>query len=238
MSDDKRDEMNELEASTKEESAPAESEGRGMLVVVSSPSGGGKGTLIRLAFPQVADLAYSVSWTTRRKRAGEEDGRHYHFISVEQFTEMRARGEFLESAEVHGNFYGTHRQTVEDELAQGHDIILEIDVQGADSVRRAGLGNVVYIFILPPSFSDLRARLVRRGSEKPEDLAVRLRNARGEVESYKDFDYVLLNDDATRAALQLAAIILAERARLERQTEIARLVLSTFADDSHTTSRA
>lgn len=228
--------MNKVETGTNE-NASAESAGRGMLVVVSSPSGGGKGTLIRLAFPQVTDLAYSVSWTTRRKRAGEVDGRHYHFVSVEQFNEMQARGEFLESAEVHGNFYATHRQTVEQELAKGRDIILEIDVQGASSVRRAGLENVVYIFILPPSFDDLRARLIRRGTEKREDLALRLRNARGEVESYKDFDYVLLNDDATRAAHQLAAIILAERARLKRQTEIARQVLSTFADHSQTTSR-
>lgn len=230
--------MNESATSAEENSMRPQTEGRGMLVIVSSPSGGGKGTLIRLAFPQVPDLAYSVSWTTRRKRAGEQDGRHYHFISVKQFAEMRGRGEFLESAEVHGNFYGTHRQTVEQELAHGRDIILEIDVQGASSVRRAGIENVVYIFILPPSFADLRARLVRRGSEKPEDLALRLRNARGEVESYKDFDYVLLNDDATRAARQLAAIILAERARRERQKEIARQVLSTFADESQTTSRA
>lgn len=201
--------------------------GRGILFVISSPSGGGKGTLIRLARQRVENLAYSVSWTTRLPRTGEQDGREYHFVSPEIFSEMRARGEFLEWACVHGHFYGTARRTVEEEVARGRDIVLEIDVQGARAVREL-IAEAVQIFILPPSFDVLRARLTARASETPHDLDVRLRNARGEVEQYRFFDYLILNDDAERAAAQLVSVIYAERARRERQTAMAERVLATF----------
>ena len=199
----------------------------GRLVVVTSPSGGGKGTLIRRALKTVPELGYSVSFTTREPRKGEVEGRHYFFVSVEEFNSMIERGEFLEWAVVHGNFYGTSRVQVERELMEGHDIILEIDVQGAKSVRDQ-VSDAIGIFILPPSFEVLRARLTARGSESSEGLALRLENARGEVEHYREFQYVVINDDAERAARQLAAIIYAERARRERQETAAQSVLSTF----------
>lgn len=201
----------------------------GMLVVVSSPSGGGKGTLIRRALEIVPNLGYSVSYTTRKARAGETDGRDYHFVSAEEFERMRAGGEFLESACVHGNHYGTAFHEIERSIERGQDVILEIDVQGAASVaERVRREASVFIFILPPSFDELVSRLSARGTEKPTDLQVRLKNSRREVERYTEFDYLVLNDDAERAAAQLAAVVLAERARRERQTKLAENVLMTF----------
>ena len=205
----------------------AEVESRGMLIVVSSPSGGGKGTLIRRALKTVPNLGYSVSFTTRPPRSGEIDGRDYFFVPRAAFEQKRAAGDFLEWAVVHGNHYGTAHEQVQNELAAGRDIILEIDVQGAANVQER-VADVVSVFILPPSFEILRARLAGRGSEAPPDLALRLRNSRGEVERYADFHYVLINDDADRAATQLGAIIYAERARRERQERAAVKVLETF----------
>jgi guanylate kinase len=204
-------------------------EARGILFVISSPSGGGKGTLIRRVLPRVPRLGYSVSWTTRAPRSGETHGVHYYFVSVAEFDAARARGEFLEWAIVHGNHYGTSVGVVEQELLSGRDVILEIDVQGAESVRRARVDSVG-VFILPPSFEVLRERLTARQSEDPAQLATRLRNSRGEVERYKEFDYVVLNDDADRAAAQLASIVYAERARRARQESLARRVLTTFPE--------
>lgn len=203
----------------------------GRLIVVSSPSGGGKGTLIRRVLKEVPNLGYSVSYTTRRARAGEVQGRHYFFVEPETFRAMERAGEFLEWATVHGNLYGTARSQVEHELSEGRDILLEVDVQGATSVREQ-VKNSVSIFILPPSFEVLRARLTARGSERPDDLRLRLRNARSEVEHYREFDYVLINDEVERAARLLASIIYAERARRERQEYLATRVLATFQHDA------
>ena len=202
---------------------------RGILFVISSPSGGGKGTLIRRLLDSVPGVSYSVSWTTRAARPSETDGLNYHFVSEEEFERMRASGGFLEWAVVHGHLYGTARSVVEQELNEGHDIVLEIDVQGAEAVR-AAFDSVVSIFILPPSFEVLRARLSARMTERQEELELRLSNARGEVEQYRHFDYVVLNDEVERAATQLSGIILAERARRERQEWVARRVLASFAD--------
>jgi guanylate kinase len=214
------------------DSAPSVEGPRGILFVISSTSGGGKGTLIRCLLDTVPGVSYSVSWTTRAPRPGELDGVNYHFVSAEEFHGMRERGGFLEWAIVHGNFYGTARSVVEQELNEGHDIVLEIDVQGAAVVRGA-LSPVVSIFILPPSYEVLRARLERRMTERPEELLVRLGNARGEVEQYKHFDYLVLNDEVERAAHQLASIVYAERARRERQEWTARRVLATFDEPAH-----
>jgi guanylate kinase len=200
---------------------------RGQLYVVSSPSGGGKGTLISYVRENVPGISYSVSWTTRMPRAGEADGVHYHFVSPEEFQAIRERGGFLEWAIVHGHFYGTARSVVEQELSEGHDVILEIDVQGAASVR-AAMDNVVGVFILPPSFEVLRERLSSRGTDPPEIVAVRLANACAEVRQYSEFDYVIINDDAVRAARQFESIVYAERARREHQEWAARRVLATF----------
>lgn len=203
----------------------------GRLIVVSSPSGGGKGTLIRRVLKEVPNLGYSVSYTTRQARLEETNGRDYFFITTETFIEMEREGAFLEWANVHGNLYGTARAQVERELMEGRDIILEVDVQGAKSVRSL-VSAAVSVFILPPSFDVLCARLTARGSERMDDLTLRLRNARGEVEHYSEFEYIIINDEADRAARQLASIIYAERARRERQEYLARRVLATFQPPS------
>ena len=200
---------------------------RGILFVISSPSGGGKGTLIRRLLQAVPGVGYSVSWTTRAPRPGEVDGVNYRFVSEEAFTKMRQANGFLEWAVVHGNLYGTARDAVKKEMAQGRDIILEIDVQGARAVRKA-MRSVVSVFILPPSFEVLRERLTARMTERPEELELRLANARGEVEQYRYFDYLILNDEVERAAAQLSAVVSAERARRRRQEWVARRVLASF----------
>lgn len=201
--------------------------GRGMLIVVSSPSGGGKGTLIDRVLKTVPGVGYSVSYTTRAPRATEQSGREYFFVDRPTFEQMIERGEFLEWANVYGHLYGTSKGQVEHERAAGRDIILEIDVQGADSIRRA-IPDGVSVFILPPSFELLRQRLLARGTDSPADLEKRLRGAPAEVEQYKYFQYVILNDDINRASQQLAAVIYAERARRERQELTLRDALEDF----------
>jgi guanylate kinase len=204
---------------------------RGTLFVVSSPSGGGKGTLIRHVLEVVENLRYSVSYTTRAPRPGEVDGREYFFVNREIFEEMAGAGEFLEWACVHGNLYGTAKNQVIEETAAGADIILEVDVQGAASVRQL-LMDSVSIFILPPSFEVLRQRLIARGTDSPEELELRLRNAPEELKQYSAFDYVIINDEVDRAMGQLAAIIYAERARCMRQESVVLEVIEKFKRNS------
>jgi guanylate kinase len=201
--------------------------GGGMLIVVSSPSGGGKGTLIDRVLKTVPGVGYSVSYTTRAPRATEANGREYFFVDTVTFERMIERGEFLEWANVYGYLYGTSRAQVEKDRAAGRDIILEIDVQGAESIRRK-ISDSVSVFILPPSFELLRERLVARGTDSPSDLERRLHGAPSEVEQYKYFQYVILNDDINRASQQLAAVIYAERARRERQELTLRDALEDF----------
>ena len=204
---------------------------RGTLFVVSSPSGGGKGTIIRHVLDVVENLRYSVSFTTRAPRLGEVHGREYFFVSRETFDEMVAAGEFLEWACVHGNFYGTAKDQVIEETASGAAIILEVDVQGAASVRQL-LMDSVSIFILPPSYEVLRQRLIARGTDAPEELALRLRNAPEELRQYSAFDYVIINDEIDRAVGQLASIIYAERARCMRQESLVLEVIEKFKSKS------
>src|SRR5229473_5973165 len=201
--------------------------GRGMLIVVSSPSGGGKGTLIDRVLKTVPGVSYSVSYTTRQPREGEQHGREYYFVSTDVFEEMIRRGEFLEWANVYGHLYGTSQAQVERERAAGHDIILEIDVQGAASIHTR-IDDAVSIFILPPSFELLSQRLVKRGTDSPADLERRLRGAPAEVEQHRSFQYVILNDDINRASQQLAAVIYAERARQKRQEPRLKNTLADF----------
>src|SRR2546421_2981784 len=205
--------LNEL---TQKRNRGPNSAGRGMLVVVSSPSGGGKGTLIDRVLKTVPGVSYSVSYTSRAPRASEENGREYFFVDEPAFREMIERGEFLEWANVYGHLYGTSSAQVERERALGRDIILEIDVQGTESIRHK-VADGVSIFILPPSFELLRERLVTRGTDAAADLERRLKGAPAEVAQYVSFDYVILNDDINRASQQLASVIYAERARRERQ---------------------
>ena len=215
--------VTELETAKTLNTAPA----RGTLFVVSSPSGGGKGTIIEHVLECVENLSYSVSYTTRAPRLKEVDGREYFFISRETFEDMVAAGEFLEWACVHGNLYGTAKNQILAETAAGSDIILELDVQGAASVRQL-LMDSVSIFILPPSYEVLRERLIARGTDLPEELAVRLRNAPEELRQYSAFDYVIINDEVKRAVNQLASIIYAERARCMRQEGLVRQVIEKF----------
>jgi guanylate kinase len=216
--------VNELPPATE---IPIATKPHGTLFVVSSPSGGGKGTIIQRVLDVVPDLSYSVSFTTRAPRNNEMNGREYFFVSREVFEEMVAAREFLEWACVHGNLYGTAKRQVREETSTGIDIVLEVDVQGAESVRELPLDSVS-IFILPPSFEVLRQRLIARGTDTPQELEVRLRNAPHELRQYSSFDYVIINDQVERAARQLAAIIHAERARCERQEKLVRQVIEKF----------
>ena len=204
---------------------------RGTLFVVSSPSGGGKGTIIRHVLSVVENLRYSVSYTTRAPRLGEVNGREYFFVNREMFEEMVAAGEFLEWACVHGNLYGTAKNQIIEETSAGWDLILEVDVQGAASVRQL-LMDSVSIFILPPSYDVLRQRLIARGTDSPEELELRLHNAPEELKQYSAFDYVIINDEIARAAGQLASIIDAERARCMRQESLVREVIDKFKSNS------
>ena len=215
--------VRELQLATPVNSATS----RGTLFVVSSPSGGGKGTIIRRVLEVVENLSYSVSYTTRAPRPGEVNGREYFFVSRDIFEEMGAAAEFLEWACVHGNLYGTAKRQIAEETAAGLDIILEVDVQGAASVRQL-LMDSVSIFILPPSPEVLRQRLIARGTDSAEELEVRLRNAPEELKQYSAFDYVIINDEIERAAHQLASIIYAERARCMRQEGLVREVMKEF----------
>ena len=202
-------------------------EGRGILFVVSAPSGAGKGTLIQRVLNNVPNLSYSVSFTTRPPRSGEVNGREYFFVSKDQFEQMVAAGDFLEWAHVHSHSYGTSRGQVASEISGGRDIILEVDVQGAASVRQL-ISDSVSIFILPPSFEVLRQRLLARGTDSLEELDVRLRNAPRELEHYSAFQYLIINDDADRAASDLRAVIQAERARLSRQESQIKKIVNAF----------
>jgi guanylate kinase len=200
---------------------------KGNLIIISSPSGGGKGTLIKEILKAVPNVGYSVSYTTRAMRQGEENGRDYFFVSRAKFSDLIEKAEFLEFAEVHGNLYGTSLNQVQKEISNGNDVVLEIDVQGAESVRRK-VPDSVGIFILPPSFEVLRHRLTSRATEKQEDLSLRLRNSINEVRQYEYFDYVVINDEVTRATGDLQNIILAERLKRIRQTKVIQSILDSF----------
>ncbi|HEX8247526.1 MAG TPA: guanylate kinase [Pyrinomonadaceae bacterium] len=200
---------------------------KGNLFIITSPSGGGKGTLIREVLRSVPKVGYSVSFTTRRQRAGEEHGKHYYFVSREEFEKKVTEGDFLEWANVHGNLYGTSKAQVESELNLGRDIILEIDVQGAEIVKNL-VPEAIGVFILPPSFEVLRERLTARQTESPADLQIRLRNSKREVGRWQDFDYVIINDEVNRASTDLQSVFLAERLKRGRQSENIEKIIKTF----------
>lgn len=204
---------------------------RGALIVVSAPSGAGKSSLAERLLKRVENLRFSISYTTREPRGAEQHGVDYYFVGEDEFDSMRERREFLECAEVHGHFYGSHEQLVEDMLAGGFDVMLDIDVQGAEQVRRRVPG-AISIFILPPSREILEARLRARNLNEPADVERRLLNAGIEVQLYERFDYVVVNDDLDRALAQLEAIIIAERSRPERQRNRIESIITTFGGAS------
>ncbi len=201
-----------------------------MVFVVSGPSGCGKSTLIGLVRKELPDLRFSVSHTTRPPRPSERNGVNYHFVSDAAFERMIQAGRFVEWARVHGHLYGTSRAELE-KKGRGGDVLLDIDVQGARQVRRKVRG-AVRVFIMPPVFDELRRRLLRRKEDSPEEIDRRLRNAAGEVKAYREFDYVIVNDDRDAAAAELKAVILAARARTGVRTASLRPILRSFAGRS------
>lgn len=188
----------------------------GHLFIISAPSGAGKTTILKPILARIPSIAFSVSHTTRRPRPGEINGQDYFFVEVEQFGVMQRGGDFLEWAEVHGNFYGTSQGAVMAQLARGQDVILDIDVQGACQLRgRPGL-DATFIFIAPPSLAELERRLTGRQTETAEALALRLQNASQELQAANLYDYIIVNDDLEQARAMLTAIILEKRAASRR----------------------
>lgn len=188
---------------------------KGMLLVLSGPSGAGKGTLYSRLLQEDGDMHFSVSYTTRAPRPGEVDGKDYYFVTEEAFREMLDKDGFLEHAEVHGHFYGTPREPVIKQLEAGNSVMLDIDPQGALQVM-ASMPDCVSVFILPPSFGELRRRLEGRGTEKQEDVERRLRNARGEVALKDKYQYLVVNDKVDEAFSRLKTIVEAEKLRSTR----------------------
>jgi guanylate kinase len=200
---------------------------RGILFVVSAPSGTGKTSLARRLLETVDGLRWSVSYTTRARREGERDGVEYHFVDEATFRTMADAGEFLESAEVFDRRYGTGRRATEEALAVGHDLLLEIDVQGASQVQAAGL-EAVSIFIVPPSYHALVERLHGRDTEDASQISARLRHSRSEAERFRGFDYVVVNDQFDRALGDLDAIVRAERCRTARRIATVENIIAAF----------
>lgn len=184
---------------------------RGVMLVLASPSGAGKSSISRALFEDDPNIALSVSVTTRERRTDEIDGKHYHFIDVPAFEQMRADGELLESAEVHGNFYGTPRSRVEERLSAGRDMLFDIDFQGTLQLYDKCRPDMVTIFILPPSIKELRKRLDRRAQDSAGTIEKRLRNARIEMQHYNEYDYVLVNEDLEDSTSRVRTILAAAR---------------------------
>lgn len=202
---------------------------RGLLFVVSAPSGTGKTTVVERLVQVFPDLALSRSYTSRQARAGESDGVDYNFVTRARFEEMVAADEFLEWADVFGNLYGTCAGDVERQLAAGHDIVLVIDVQGARQVRLKSR-NTVGVFVLPPSFEILEQRLRGRSKDPEDAIQRRLRTARNEVAAFAEYDYVIVNDELEGCVERLRAIVLAERARLRSVRHVAERIVESFTE--------
>jgi guanylate kinase len=197
------------------------------IFIISAPSGSGKSTLVERLLKTVPDLQFSVSYTTRAPRGNEENGKSYRFVSREEFEERLARDEFLEWAQVFGNYYGTHRSVLDQARAAGKDLVLDIDVQGARQLKLK-IPEAVSVFILAPSREVLEQRLRCRGEDREEVILRRLNEAADEIRKYKDYDYVLINRDLSEAEATLASIVRAERVRRDRIENQIRPILDTF----------
>ena len=197
---------------------------RGLMLVLSSPSGAGKSTIARNLLDKERDMSLSVSLTTRAKRGSEIDGTHYHFVSESEFLRYQANDGLLEWAEVHGNYYGTPRDPAEQAMRQGKDMLFDIDWQGALQLFEKARADVVSIFILPPSMAELKSRLERRAEDAPEVIAKRLENSRLEMEHWKEYDYVVVNEDLDKAFQEVRSILIAERLRRERRPGLVNFV--------------
>jgi guanylate kinase len=203
---------------------------RGLMLVISSPSGAGKSTIARNLMEADHELKMSVSVTTRQRRGSEIEGVHYHFVSEREFTRMRDSDALLEWAEVHGNYYGTPREAAEIAMSEGRDMLFDIDWQGALQLQEKMRADVVGIFILPPSMTELKSRLFRRAEDAEDVIATRLANARAEIEHWRDYDYVVVNDDLDRAFGAVKSIVEAERLRRDRRPGLFEFVSGLLAE--------
>jgi guanylate kinase len=197
---------------------------RGVMLVLASPSGAGKSSITRTLFGQDPNIKLSVSVTTRPRRTDEVEGKHYFFIDIPAFERMRERGELLEWAKVHDNFYGTPRAHVEEQLSAGNDILFDIDYQGTLQLYKASRADMVTVFILPPTIGELRSRLERRAQDSKEAIERRLRNARVEMEHYREYDYVLVNEDLESSTQRVRSILVAARLSRPRLTQLDNFV--------------
>ena len=205
-------------------SPSAQATRRGIMLVVSSPSGAGKTTLTRNLLAQEGNISLSISVTTRARRASEIDHVHYHFITMDQFEGLRDGGGLLEWAEVHGNCYGTPRDPVEAALAAGHDMLFDIDWQGTRQLYRTMRADIVSVFVLPPSAVELKTRLERRAEDSADIIARRLRNAIEEIAHWNEYDHVLVNDDLDRSFAALRRILADGRKRSEQRADMKAFV--------------
>ncbi len=190
---------------------------RGLMLAISSPSGAGKSTIARTLLDTDKQVSLSVSVTTRQRRPSEIEGVHYHFVSQREFERLRDSDSLLEWAEVHGNFYGTPREPVETAMAEGRDMLFDIDWQGAQQLQEKMPADVVSIFVLPPTMTELQSRLHRRAEDSEEVIAMRLANSRAEIDHWREYDYVIINDDLNAAFDAVQSIVKAERLRRDRR---------------------
>jgi guanylate kinase len=199
---------------------------RGLMLVLSSPSGAGKSTIARNLLESDSALTLSVSVTTRARRGSEIDGVHYHFVGKREFDRLKDDDELLEWAEVHGNFYATPRAPAEKAMSEGRDMLFDIDWQGAVQLREKLPADIVSIFILPPSMAELKARLLRRAEDQEKVIEQRLKNAREELEHWREYDYVVVNQDLDKAFHEVQSIVAAERLRRDRRPGLFDFVTS------------
>jgi guanylate kinase len=218
-------------ADSPERADGASTQRRGILFIISAPSGTGKTTLCKQLIAKIPNLWHSISYTTRKPRSGEEHGREYFFVEESVFRHMIERDDFAEWASVYGHFYGTPRKVLADKLAQGIDVLLEIDVQGAMQVKKE-FADAVLIFILPPSMAELRSRLQTRASDAPEEIQRRLHQVKEEVGQYREYAYIVRNDEFARSLLDLEHIFLAERLKTDRM-DVAWIENNFVLHDKH-----
>jgi len=202
---------------------------RGLMLVLSSPSGAGKTTIARRVLGEDEDVIPSISHTTREQRPGEVDGKDYHFVDKKTFSQMREQGAFLEWAVVFDNYYGTTRGPVDEALGAGRDVLFDVDWQGADALRESAKGDVVSIFVLPPTADALEQRLKTRAQDSAEVVARRMRGASNEIQHWRDYDYVLVNFDVDQSVTAVHAILAAERLKRGRLTGLDRFVKGLLA---------
>ena len=201
-----------------------ESQRRGVMLVLASPSGAGKSSISRSLFGQDPNIRLSVSVTTRARRTDEVEGTHYYFVDVPTFNRMKADGELLEWAQVHDNFYGTPRAKVEEQLAAGNDILFDVDYQGTLQLYEKSRADMVTVFILPPTIKELRARLERRAQDSVGTIEKRLRNAKIEMQHYSEYDYIIINDDLEASTQKVRSILAAARLARPRLTQLDHFV--------------